>query len=190
MFGWLADRYGHKLSLLTMSALLLIAAHGLLGFVDVEPAESSRLPVFGLVLFGVAMSIGAATLWPLVLLVVEPVHRASALGVASALDNGWQATSILVSGALARQEPQGEHHRRDQYELVSFWVLALALLMLLFVALLWHSDTRRLNAKPDRDAGDEEEQKRVSMQETAAMELIGDGDEETMRMKATQLTNQ
>merc|ERR1712228_189047 len=136
LFGFLCDKYGQKLSLLTLSALLLIASHCLLGF--------GEWPIVGLIVFGIAMSLGSAILWPLILLVVDQKYHASALGISSIVDNGLQATSLVIAGLLTKNEDES-----DKYEYFVYWILSLAVLMLILTLWLWHIDSS-LNEKPKK----------------------------------------
>merc|ERR1712154_241502 len=146
MGGYLCDARGHKLSLLTLSAVLLICSHCIIGFAD---AESRVLPILGLTVFGIAMSLGSAILWPLILLVVDRKYHASALGISSMVDHGLQATSLVIAGLLTKDYTDGQHAGTDQYEYFVYWVLLLAVLMLVLTLCLWYMDPS-LNDKPDK----------------------------------------
>merc|ERR1712014_42306 len=93
-------------------------------------------------MFGTAMSMGSALLWPMVLLVCDKKYHATALGISSGIDNGGQATSFLIVGALTIGNGEGE----GQYRHVSIWLIVLAALMLAFTVLLWCCDDE-LNRK-------------------------------------------
>merc|ERR1711972_225872 len=101
------------------------------------------MALIGVILFGTAMSLGASLLWPMVLLVCEQKYYATALGISSCIDNGVQATSFLIVGALTI----GSGEEQGQYRNVSIWVTSLAVLMLIFTILLWCCDDE-LNKKP------------------------------------------
>merc|ERR1712228_575362 len=79
----------------------------------------------------------------MVLLVCETKYHATALGISSSIDNGGQATSFLIVGALTI----GNGEERGQYRNVSLWLITLAVLMLIFTILLWCCDDE-LNKKP------------------------------------------
>ena len=173
VFGFICDKYGYKLLFLSVASVLLIAGHCILGFSD---HESRVWPIVGLVSFGTAMSLGSAILWPMILLVCDKKYHASALGVSSVIDNGSQATSLVVAGALTRDYTGREHENTDQYEYFTYWVLLLAVMMLVFTIWLWVIDDDTLNGRPgmkeDGDGDVEErntESQKVSMQEIERM---------------------
>ena len=167
LFGYFADRYGRKLLLLTIDAVLLIVSHCILGFSadHIDDDHLEIMPLIGLIGFGTAMSLGSALLWPMVLLVCETKYHATALGISSSIDNGGQATSFLIVGALTI----GNGEERGQYRNVSLWLITLAVLMLIFTILLWCCDDE-LNKKPmekviaENTDGVDTEKDSVSMQ--------------------------
>eukprot|EP01083_Nonionella_stella_P171099 583645_1 len=131
LFGFLMDRYGQRCPWLVFSSLLLIGGLCLLGFSDIDDYKV----IGGLVSFGVGMAIGSAMLWPSVALICSKQYLATALGFIGCLDNAAQATSFLIVGMLMKDE-----HEPDQYEYVTYWIILLAVLMLLFSLLLWYYD--------------------------------------------------
>merc|ERR1719203_481147 len=114
-------------------------------------------------MFGIAMSLGSAILWPLILLVVEPKYHASALGISSMIDNGLQATSLVIAGSLTKDYTEGQHERTDQYEYFMYWVLSLAILMFVLTLCLWYIDPS-LNDKPEKLIVVENEDELVEME--------------------------
>ena len=104
--------------------------------------DLEMIPVIGLIVFGIAMSLGSALLWPMVLLVCDTKHHATAIGLSSCIDNGGQATSFLIVGALTI----GNGEEQGQYRNVTIWLLVLAVLMLILTMLLWCGDDE-LNRK-------------------------------------------
>lgn len=156
IFGYICDKFGNKLLFLTIAAILLIISHCILGFAD---EKDNILPIVGLILFGIAMSLGSAILWPMMLLVCESKYHASALGVSSVIDNGSQATSLIIAGALTKDYTNKEHqNNQDQYEYFTYWVLFEAILMLIFTIWLWLVDKNNiLNGKPNNKGKVEQE---------------------------------
>lgn len=78
--GHAVDRIGYRSQLVTISPLILVFVHVMLGFTKITP-------VFPLILQGVAFSIFAAVIWPSVPLCVEQRHVGTAYGVMSSAQN-------------------------------------------------------------------------------------------------------
>jgi MFS family permease len=91
VIGFVIDKYGHRASIATFAAGLVVAVHLSLGY-------SSVSPVGPLVGQGLAYTGFAAVLWPAVPLVIQP--RLTGLGfgiVTSALNAGCAALPIVVA---------------------------------------------------------------------------------------------
>lgn len=74
LFGYLVDRTGKNISWLFISILLTIVAHGLLAFTFVNPYIS-------MILMGIAYSMLASSLWPLIALVIPEYQLGTAYGL-------------------------------------------------------------------------------------------------------------
>mmetsp|Transcript_2453 Transcript_2453/g.3398 ORF Transcript_2453/g.3398 Transcript_2453/m.3398 type:complete len:667 (-) Transcript_2453:2357-4357(-) len=78
--GHVVDQIGYRSILITLSPVLLVIVHTILGF-------SSMSPIFPLILQGIAFSIFAAVIWPSVPLCVEQRYVGIAFGLMSAFQN-------------------------------------------------------------------------------------------------------
>jgi MFS family permease len=93
LFGWLADRYGRRTSLLLFGSLLLPITFGLLGIGGVDLWLIT-------VLIGISFSLVPALLWPSVAHVVEPARIGTAYGLMTLLQNAGLTVSNYVVGRL------------------------------------------------------------------------------------------
>lgn len=74
IFGFIIDKSGCNLFWVTLSTLATAIAHCLLGFTDLNP-------YVGMILMGLAYSMLAASLWPLVALIVPEYQLGTAYGL-------------------------------------------------------------------------------------------------------------
>ncbi|KAF9302346.1 hypothetical protein BGZ74_005492 [Mortierella antarctica] len=72
--GYLIDRFGHRARYIPLSALLLIWAHTLLGFTQINP-------VLAMLVLGLAYSLFASALWPCIPFLVEDHQLGTAYGL-------------------------------------------------------------------------------------------------------------
>lgn len=74
VFGYVIDRYGRNVSFVFVSVAATIAAHALLAFTFVNP-------YWGMALMGLAYSMLASSLWPLVALIIPEYQLGTAYGM-------------------------------------------------------------------------------------------------------------
>jgi MFS family permease len=91
--GLIADRFGGASSMTLVSPIVLVLVHFLL-------VTTSVVPIFPMVAQGIAYSMYAAALWPLIGRAVHPDDVGSAYGVTTALQNIGLATIPPVVAAL------------------------------------------------------------------------------------------
>ncbi|OAD46998.1 Major facilitator superfamily domain-containing protein 1, partial [Eufriesea mexicana] len=96
LFGYLVDRTGKNISWLFISILLTIAAHGLLAFTFVNPYIS-------MILMGIAYSMLASSLWPLIALVIPEYQLGTAYGLAQSVQNLGMAIVSILAGMIVDQ---------------------------------------------------------------------------------------
>ncbi len=93
LFGFLADRYGRRATLLLGGSLLLPLIFALLGQGDTSLG-------FVTVLIGINFSLIPALLWPAVAQVVEPARLGTAYGLMTMLQNAGLTVSNFAVGVL------------------------------------------------------------------------------------------
>lgn len=132
VFGFLADRFGHRALLLCFGTVLLPITLAVLALTDLNPWVST-------VLMGISWSLVPAIIWPSTTLIVEPARLGSGLGVITVI----QAFGILASnnaaGALADRAHAGALHPEGYGVMLAFFgVVSLAALA--SVVLLWRRE--------------------------------------------------
>jgi len=133
LFGLLADRFGHRASLLTLGTLLLPITFLILGLTDLNPWIST-------VLMGVSFSLVPAIIWPSTCLIVEPRRLGTALGVITLLQAVGLWSSNRIAGWLADQAGAGPTNPSGYATMILFFGL-LSLTALTSVVLLWRRET-------------------------------------------------
>lgn len=74
IFGFIIDNTGCNITWISLSTFATAVAHGLLAFTDLNPYVS-------MILMGLAYSMLAASLWPLVALIVPEYQLGTAYGL-------------------------------------------------------------------------------------------------------------
>ena len=95
LFGLLIDFVGFNASFIVLANGLCLFGHILLGFV------TSLDPWFGVILLGIAYSMLASSLWPLVSLLVEKHQLGTAYGFMQSWQNLGLATIAIAVGQIA-----------------------------------------------------------------------------------------
>lgn len=80
LFGFAADRFGHRTLMLTIGALLMPVTFFILGATDLSLWIST-------VLMGISFSVIPAVIWPATAMLVEPKRLGTAFGVINVLQN-------------------------------------------------------------------------------------------------------
>ena len=101
IFGYIWDKYGHRISFTILSTLALTISHIL--FITIPSSKENNKSYLGIIpiaLMGLASSIYAAVLFPMIPLVVKPKILGSAYGLNSSLMNLGLALGPIMVGAL------------------------------------------------------------------------------------------
>jgi MFS family permease len=93
LFGFVADRAGHRSAFMALGSLLLAVVFPLLLFTDVSLWVSTAA-------IGIAFSLVPAVLWPAVAYLVEPQRLGTAYGLMTMLQNVGMMVVNLGAGAL------------------------------------------------------------------------------------------
>jgi nitrate/nitrite transporter NarK len=169
--GVLVDKTGLNLFWLNLGILLTLGAHAMLAFLPALP----WLPYMAMVLMGVAYSLLACALWPLVSFIVPEHQLGTAYGIMQAIQNLGLAIVPIAAGVIV-----------DNNGYLMLEVLFLALLCLAFIAgiLLYIMDSgaggelnqtawaraREEREKKEREEKEAEKKKAGEMMKTRAGE--------------------
>ncbi|KAG4066419.1 hypothetical protein HA402_007055 [Bradysia odoriphaga] len=93
VFGLVIDKTGRNVLWVFLSVSVTIAAHSLLAFTFANP-------YFGMVIMGLAYSMLASSLWPLVALIIPEYQLGTAYGICQAVQNLGLAVISMVSGMI------------------------------------------------------------------------------------------
>jgi MFS family permease len=96
VLGILVDRTGLNLFWLNLGILFTLGAHAMLAFLG----TATWLPYFAMVLMGVAYSLLACALWPLVSFIVPEHQLGTAYGIMQAIQNLGLAIVPIVAGYI------------------------------------------------------------------------------------------
>ncbi|CAL8078201.1 unnamed protein product [Orchesella dallaii] len=125
LFGILIDKFGRNIFWVFIAILATVGAHGLLAF-------SFLNPYVAMVAMGLAYSLLASALWPMVALVVPEYQLGTAYGIMQAVQNLGLAVITMVAGYIVDS---------GGYLLLEVFFLAWLCLGLVMILLLWFVDT-------------------------------------------------
>ncbi len=131
LFGWVADRWGHRGALLWIGAALMPVTFVLLG------TAASPLWVTT-ALMGISFSVIPAVIWPATALLVPRERLGSAFGLINMLQSLGLAVSNLCAGWLNDVFAAGPGNPAG-YHAMFAWFIALALVALGAASALWRS---------------------------------------------------
>ncbi len=132
IFGLLADRIGHRASMLVWGTVLLPATFVLLALTDWNLWISTAM-------MGVSFALVPAVIWPATTLIVEPARLGAALGLITLLQALAMAGSNLIAGWLADRAGAGAANPAGYAPMLAFFFL-MALAALASALALWHRE--------------------------------------------------
>jgi MFS family permease len=132
LFGWIADRFGHRALLLAFGALLLSASFVLL-------ATSSGHALAATVLLGISFSLVPAVLWPAVAFLTTPGRLGTAFGLMTMLQNLGMVAGNLIAGALNDAAGAGADNAAGYVPMLWFFA-AITASGFVFALLLWRRE--------------------------------------------------
>ena len=132
VFGWLADRLGHRSLMMMLATLLMPLVFLFLGATDWNLWISTAL-------MGVSFSVVPAVIWPSTAMLVEPRRLGTAFGLINLLQNLLLALSNLTAGWLAERFHASAAHPRG-YEPMLWYFGLLSLVAFVSVLLLWQRE--------------------------------------------------
>lgn len=132
VFGWIADRYGHRALSMVFGSMLLPAAF-ILAVMGAEAIWATT------VLLGIAYSLIPAVLWPSVIKLVEANRLGTAYGLLFMLQNIGLTVCNLVAGWLNDYFGAGADNPAG-YGPMIFFFIALSMGGLVFAVALWRRE--------------------------------------------------
>lgn len=91
--GWIVDRTGRNVYWVFLSTALTIIAHSILAFTFTNP-------YVGMITMGIAYSMLASSLWPLVALIIPEYQLGTAYGICQSVQNLGLAVVSMFSGII------------------------------------------------------------------------------------------
>ncbi|XP_053662029.1 major facilitator superfamily domain-containing protein 1-like isoform X2 [Anopheles marshallii] len=135
LFGLLVDRTGRNLLWVFLSVILTIVAHGILAF-------SYLNPYIGMITMGLAYSMLASSLWPLVALIVPEYQLGTAYGICQSVQNLGLAVISMISGMIVD---------KGGYFMLEIFFIGWLIVSLLATIVIWMYDASNdgvLNMSP------------------------------------------
>lgn len=101
VFGFIIDKLGRNVTWVFTATLTTIGAHALLTFTQLTP-------YVGMIIMGLSYSMLAASLWPLVALIIPEYQLGTAYGFCQSIQNLGLAVITIVAGIIV-DHSGGEH---------------------------------------------------------------------------------
>lgn len=133
LFGFIADRIGHRALLLTAGTLLLSLTFLLLGTTHGNLWISTSL-------MGISFAVVPAIIWPATTLLVDARRLGTAFGLINMLQNVGLAAANLTAGWLNDAAAAGPHNPQGYAPMLWFFG-CLSLVALAAVVLLWRRES-------------------------------------------------
>jgi len=175
-FGRVVDKVGRALNLILVASFMMVIAHGSLLILAMEWFLFS--PIFAMLWLGVAYSLGAACLWPMLSVVIDKKMLGTAYGCMTAVQNAGLALFPMVIGFL--QDSNGIKDTKLQYTIPIFIFIGCAgvaiLLTLVLIGLDKIQNGGKMNASGDRRREIAAEEKLLAEETTAKAKLLESSD--------------
>lgn len=101
IFGFIIDKLGRNVTWVFTATLTTIGAHALLTFTQVTP-------YVGMIIMGLSYSMLAASLWPLVALIIPEYQLGTAYGFCQSIQNLGLAVCTIIAGIIV--DHSGKNH--------------------------------------------------------------------------------
>jgi len=101
IFGFIIDKLGRNVTWVFTATMTTIGAHALLTFTQLTP-------YVGMVIMGLSYSMLAASLWPLVALIIPEYQLGTAYGFCQSIQNLGLAVITILAGIIS-DKSNGEH---------------------------------------------------------------------------------
>ena len=133
VFGFIADRLGHRALMMTVGTLLMPATFLVLGATNWSLSIST-------VLMGISFSVVPAVIWPSTVMLVEPARLGTAYGLVNVLQNVGLAACNMAAGWLNDRAGAGPDNPGGFDAMLWFFGI-LGLVAFASVVLLWRRES-------------------------------------------------
>ncbi|XP_033325269.1 lysosomal dipeptide transporter MFSD1 isoform X1 [Megalopta genalis] len=138
IFGYVVDRTGRNVLWVFIGIFATIVAHGLLAF-------TYESPYVCMILMGLAYSMLASSLWPLIALVTPEYQLGTAFGIAQAAQNLGMAVANIVAGLIV---DKSGYFMLEIFFLVWLWISLITSVAIWLLDVAVHDGY--LNMSPDQ----------------------------------------
>jgi MFS family permease len=156
LFGALVDRVGRALTFIMVASVMLACGH--VGFLANAMEWVQISPILLMLWVGLSYSLGAASIWPILGLVVEDRILSTGYGMMTALQNLFLAVFPMLIGAL--QDKKGIAGTKLQYTLPLMIFIGTSGIAFVLAFLLLGIDKAKHNGVMNSSAGQRAEIKR------------------------------
>ena len=129
VFGFIADRVGHRALMMTLGTLMMPLTFLTLGATNWSLWISTAL-------MGISFSVVPAVIWPSTAMLVEPARLGTAYGLVNVLQNAGLAACNLAAGWLNDASRAGPSNPAGFDAMLCFFGI-LSFVAFAFIALLW-----------------------------------------------------
>lgn len=137
VFGFIIDKLGRNVTWVFSATTTTIGAHLLLTFTDLNP-------YVGMTIMGLSYSMLAASLWPLVALIIPEYQLGTAYGFCQSVQNLGLAVITILAGIIA-------DHSKDDHTWVQLFFMGWLTIALIATCVIWAYDKKQrgnLNMTP------------------------------------------
>ncbi|ALC44413.1 CG8602 [Drosophila busckii] len=141
LFGFLIDKVGRNVTWVFTATISTIGAHALLTFTELNP-------YVGMTIMGLSYSMLAASLWPLVALIIPEYQLGTAYGFCQSVQNLGLAVITIVAGIIADQT-------KSDHTWVQLFFMSWLTIALIATCVIWAYDKKHrgnLNMSPRQRA--------------------------------------
>ncbi|CRK94234.1 CLUMA_CG007749, isoform A [Clunio marinus] len=162
--GYIVDRTGRNVMWVFMSTVITIGAHALLAFSFVNP-------YIGTILMGIAYSMLASSLWPLVALIIPEYQLGTAYGICQSVQNLGLAVVSMFAGVIVD---------KGGYLMLELFFIGWLSVALLATVIIWLQDFNN-NGTLNMTPSEREEQAKTTLPQLTSSSINDEGSDEPDR---------
>ena len=136
IFGFIADRFGRKVTLITISTFISSISYALLLIFKWSDDTSSYIGVLLILMLGFSFCIYVVTIWTLIPIVVNPNSMGTALGIAFFI----QSLAFTIYPIIADKSKLIKNDGKDKYQYAVILFMALFIIATLLNLTLYAID--------------------------------------------------
>jgi len=131
-FGFIMDKIGRALTAILIASIMMVGAH--VAFLTLAMEWVLFTPVVVMLWLGFAYSLGAASIWPILSVIIDEKFQGTAYGCMTAVQNAGLALFPMVIGYL--QDSPSIHGTKLQYTLPIFIFIGCAAVSIILTVIL------------------------------------------------------